>query len=136
MLFRSGPLYAHMRPTYHYDDLLILRDNADDKPLVDRALQRIHDLSLTAEVHRYRMTRVRIREYEEERKKLEDRLFELGRKQGESIRRLEAANVLHRLDEEMVEIRREEAAGLRRTEQRQQERGRTRGRRAGRGRPS
>ena len=138
----GGPLYAQQdfdafeRPTYQYDDLLLLKDNADNKALVDRALESIHDLSLTAEVHRYRMACVRARELEVERKKLEDRLFEYGRKQGESIRRLEAANVLARLDDEMVEIRRRESAALRARDEERETHRRTRGRRAGRGRPS
>ena len=65
---------------------------------MDRTLEHIHDRSLTAEVHRFRECNIMAAKYAEDIRKIEERMWEAGIMRDASIRRLEAANALGRLD--------------------------------------
>jgi hypothetical protein len=102
----ARPLYA--APLYHYDgkpmypasEMSLFNNSFEERARVDRCLDSIHDLSLTAEVHRYRaaeaeMTRVNQR--------IDDLIAALGEVTGKvtgSRRRLEMANAIERIEDE------------------------------------
>ena len=70
----------------------------------DSALEHIGDLSLTAEVTRYRETSRLFFQFQEEIRKIESRLWEAGQLKDASGRRLEGANALHRIEEALVDL--------------------------------
>ena len=59
----------------------------------------IHDLSLTAEVSRFREGSRLFFIYQEEIRKIEERMWEAGQLKDTSARRLEGANALNRIEE-------------------------------------
>ena len=108
----GGPLYAAPnhdqgdRPRYAPDDLWQFKPGADNSARFDLALDFIHDLSLTAEVLRFRETTSLFAQYQEDIHKLEARMWEAGQMKDASARRLEGANALYRIEEALVEINR------------------------------
>ena len=108
----SGPLHAAPdhdlgeRPRYTPDDLWQFKNGADNVARVDLALDFIHDLSLTAEVARFRETSWLFAQYQEDIRKIEVRMWKAGQMKDSSARRLEGANALHRIEEALVEINR------------------------------
>ena len=106
----GGPLYAipdhnqGERPRYAHDDFWRFKLGADDFDRFKSALEHIRDLSLTAEVTRYRETSRLFFQYQEEIRKIEERLWQAGQMKDTSGRRLEGANVLHRIEEALVDL--------------------------------
>ena len=108
----GGPLYAvpdhdqGERPRYAQDDFWRFKYGADDFDRFESALERIGDLSLTAEVARYREASRLFFQYQEEIRKIEDRLWQAGQLKDASGRRLEGANALHRIEEALEDLNR------------------------------
>ena len=108
----GGPLHAAPdhdlgeRPRYAPDDLWQFKSGADNAARVDLALDFIHDLSLTAEVARFRETSRLFAQYQEDIRKIEVRMWEARQMKDSSARRLEGANALHRIEEALVKINR------------------------------
>ena len=108
----GGPLHAAPdhdqgeRPRYTPDDLWQFKIGADNSACFDLALNFIHNLSLTAEVSRFRETSHLFTQYQEDIRKLEVRMWEAGQMKDASAHRLEGANALHRIEEALVEINR------------------------------
>ena len=106
----GGPLHATpdhdqgKRPRYAPDDLWQFKIGADNAACFDVALDFIHDLSLTAEVSRFRETSSLFTQYQEDIRKLKTRMWEAGQMKDASARRLEGANTLHRIEEALVKI--------------------------------
>ena len=80
----GGPLYAlpdhdsGERPRYAHDDLWWFKYGANERARFDNALEYIHDLSLTAEVARFREASRLFFTYQEEIRKIEERMWEAG----------------------------------------------------------
>ena len=108
----GGPLYAvpdhdqGERPRYAQDDFWCFKYGADDFDQFESALERIGDLSLTAEVARYREASRLFFQYQEEIRKIEERLWQAGQLKDASGRRLEGANALHRIEEALEDLNR------------------------------
>ena len=106
----GGPLYAlpdhdlRERPRYAHDDLWRFKLGSDEKARFDNALEYIHDLSLTAEVARFRETSRLFFVYQEEIRKIEERMWEAGQLKDASARRLESANTLNRIEAALQEL--------------------------------
>ena len=106
----GGPLYAvphhdqGERPWYAQDNLWCFKFGSDDFDRFESALEHIGDLSLTAEVTRYREASRLFFQYQEEIRKIEVRLWEAGQLKDASGRRLEGANTLHRIEEALVDL--------------------------------
>ena len=106
----GGPLYAipdhdqGERPQYAQDDLWCFKFSADDFDRFESPLEHIGDLSLTAEVTRYHEASRLFFQYQEEVRKVEDRMWQAGQLKDASGRRLEGANVLHRIEEALVDL--------------------------------
>jgi hypothetical protein len=84
-----------------YEILKMLEDDFQDAHHVDAALDRIPDLSLEAEVRRWRGLKKRIKGVHEQIQQLEDRLYSLGVDQRSCRQRLQNAKVINRVLEEM-----------------------------------
>ena len=108
----SGPLYTTPdhdvgdRPRYAPDNLWQFKLGADNFARFNTALDFIHDLSLMAEVARYRETLHLFTQYQEDIRRLEEHMWEAGQIRDSSARRLEGANALHRIEEALVEVNR------------------------------
>ena len=106
----GGPLYAipdhdqGERPQNAQDDLWHFKVGTDDFDRFESALEFLHDLSLTAKVMCYHETSCHFFQYQEEIRKIEDRMWQAGQLKDASMRRFEAANVLHRIEEALVEL--------------------------------
>ena len=106
----GGPLYAlpdhdlGERPWYAHDDLWRFKIGADEKARFDNALKYIHDLSLTAEVARFREASRLFFTYQEEIRKIEEHMWEAGQLKDASARRLEGANALSRIKAALQEL--------------------------------
>ena len=108
----GGPLYAvpdhdqGERPRYAQDDFWCFKYGADDFDRFKSALEHIGDLSLTAEVTHYREASRLFFQYQEEIRKIEERLWQAGQLKDASGRRLEGANALHRIEEALEDLNR------------------------------
>ena len=106
----GGPLYAipdHDQgecPWYTQDDLWRFKYSADDFDWFESALKHIGDLSLTAEVMHYHEASCLFLQYQEEIRKIEERMWQAGQLKDASGHRLEGANTLHRIDEALVDL--------------------------------
>ena len=106
----GGPLYAlpdHAlgeRPQYAHDNLWQFKIGSDEKARFDNALEYIHDLSLTAEVMRFREASRLFFTYQEEIRKIEERMWEVGQLKDASAHRLEGANALSRIESALQEL--------------------------------
>ena len=106
----GGPLHAipdhgqEVRPQYAHDNLWCFKYGADERAQFDNALDHIHDLSLIAEVARYREASRLFHMYQEEVRKIEERMWEAGQLQDASARRLEGANALDRIEAAAEEL--------------------------------
>ena len=106
----GGPLYAlpdhdlGERPRYAHDDLWRFKHGANERARFDNALEYIHDLSLTAEVSRFREASRLFFIYQEEIRKIEERMWEAGQLKDASARRLEGANALNRIEAALQEL--------------------------------
>ena len=106
----GGPLYAipdhdqGERPRYAQDDFWRFKFGADNFDRFEFTLEHIGDLSLTAEVTRYRETSRLFFQYQEEIRKIEECLWQAGQIKDTSGRRLEGANALHQIEEALVDL--------------------------------
>ena len=106
----GGPLYAvpdhdqGERPQYAQDDFWRFKFGADNFDRFESALERIGDLSLTAEVTRYHKASRLFFQYQEEIRKIKNCLWEAGQLKDASGRRLEGANALHRIEEALTDL--------------------------------
>ena len=85
---------------YPAADMVLFTEAFEDRARVDRCLDSLHDLSLSAEVHRYRLAD---REQQRLNQRIDDLIAALGEVQGKvagSRRRLEMANALERIEDE------------------------------------
>ena len=107
-----GPLYAvpdhdqGERPRYAQDYFWRFKYGTDDFDWFESALKHIGDLSLTAEVTRYHEASRLFFQYQEEMRKIEERLWQAGQLKDTSGRRLEGANALHSIEEALEELNR------------------------------
>jgi hypothetical protein len=93
-------------PPLTYEDLCILQHDNQRKGQVDHAIRRLKDLSLKAEIQRWRGMREHFTILNNRMKKLEDEVYELGIEQRACKTRLENANLMDRLLEEMAQDQR------------------------------
>ena len=106
----GGPLYAipdhnqGERPRYAQDDFWCFKFGADDFDRFESALEHIGDLSLTAEVTRYREASRLFFQYQEDIHKIKVCMCEAGQLKDASGHRLEGANALHRIEEALVDL--------------------------------
>ena len=106
----GGPLHAipdhdqGEHPWYAHDDLCHFKYGADERAQFNNALEHIHDLSLTAEVVRFREVSHLFFVYQEEVCKIEERMWEAGQLKDASARRLEGANTLDRIEAAAEEL--------------------------------
>ena len=106
----GGPLYAvpdhnqGERPRYAQDDFWHFKYGADDFDWFELALEHIGNLSLTAKVTRYHKASRLVFQYQEEIRKIEERLWQASQLKDASGRRLEGANTLHRIEEALVDL--------------------------------
>ena len=106
----GGPLYAlpdhdlGERPWYAHDDLWRFKVGSDEKARFDNVLEYIHDLSLTAEVERFREASHLFCIYQEEIRKIKERMWEAGQLKDASACRLEGANTLNRIEAVLQEL--------------------------------
>jgi len=102
----SKPLYA--APIYHYDgkpvyrapQLEALKLGAEGQEQTDRNLRRLKDPSLEAEVHRFRVMAQELERLEEAIAQGEDRWGEMAGMHCRTIRRLEMADALARIQDQ------------------------------------
>ena len=106
----GGPLYAlpnhdlGERPWYTHDDLWRFKIGSDEKARFDNALEYIHNLSLTAEVTRFQEASRLFFIYQEEIRKIKERMWEAGQLKDASAHRLEGANALNRIEAALQEL--------------------------------
>ena len=106
----GGPLYAlpdhdlGERPRYAHDDLWWFKIGSNERARFDNALEYIHDLSLTAEVTQFREASRLFFTYQEEIRKIEERMWEAGQLKDTSARRLEGANTQNRIEAALQEL--------------------------------
>ena len=106
----GGPLYTvpdHDQgdcPRYAQDDFWRFKYGTDDFDQFESALEHIGNLSLTAEVTRYRKASRLFFQYQEEIHKIKEHLWQAGQLKDASGRRLEGANALHRIEEALVDL--------------------------------
>jgi len=100
----SKPLYASPvykfdgKPTYAQADLDYLKINAPGWEMTDRLISRANDLSLTAEVHRFRVIDAEIDRMNQVLAENEDAWGQLAAAQLGVIRRLEMADAIGRIN--------------------------------------
>jgi len=102
----TKPLYA--APIFHYDgkpvyraqELEMLKKDAEGAEQTNCMIHRLHDPSLTTEVHCFCMVSQELERLEEAMVKSEDRWGELAAMQVKTIRRLEMADALMRIKEQ------------------------------------
>ncbi len=102
----SKPLYAS--PIYHYDrkpiyttqELETLKVDAEGREQTDCMIHRLHDPSLTVEVHHFHMVLQELDQVEEALIDNEDQWGELAAMKLKMIQRLEMADALQRLQEQ------------------------------------
>ena len=106
----GGPLYAlpdhdlGERPRYAHDDLWQFKIGTDEKARFNNALEYIHNLSLTAEVARFWEVSRLFFVYQEEIRKIKERMWEAGQLKDASACRLEGANALTRIEAALQEL--------------------------------
>ena len=102
----SKPLYA--APIFHYDgkpvyrapQLEALKLGAEGQERTDRMIRRLNDPSLEAEVHRFRVMAQELERLEEAIAQGEDRWGEMAGMHCRTIRRLEMADALARIQDQ------------------------------------
>ena len=82
---------------------------SDERVRFDNALEYIHDLLLTEEVTQFREVSHLFFVYQEEIRKIEERMWEAGQLKDASAHRLEGANALNRIEVALQELDRQMA---------------------------
>jgi hypothetical protein len=96
----AEPQYDEPSPTYTDDDLVFLDQNSAFRQSVDTACMAMNDLTVTAEVHRYRCLQAGYEAKEEELKKKIAKLDKLGSMRRQCVLRLQRANAIKRIEDE------------------------------------
>ncbi len=102
----TAPLYAAPifrydgKPVYRSQELEFLKMEAEGKEQMDRMLRRLNDPSLVAEVHRFHIMTQELARLEEAIAEGEDRWGELAAMQCRTIRRLEMADAINRIQDQ------------------------------------
>jgi len=102
----TKPLYAapifhyNGKPVYKAQQLEALKSGAEGQEQTDRMIHRLNDPSLAAEVHRFRVTSQELGRLEEAIAESEDRWGEIASMHCRTIRRLEMANALARIQDQ------------------------------------
>ena len=91
-------------PQYAHDNLWCFKYGAGKQAQFDNALEHIHDLLLTAEVTHFREASHLFFVYQEEVRKVQERMWEAGQLRDASAHRLEGANVLDRIEAAAEEL--------------------------------
>ncbi len=100
----SKPLYAapvykfEGKPTYTAAELDYLKVDAQGREMTDRLIDRTHDISLKAEIHRYRILTTELERMEEVLVENEDAWGQLAAAKLGVIRRLEMADAVAQVD--------------------------------------
>ncbi len=102
----TKPLYA--APIFHYDgkpvyraeQLKVLKQGAEGQDQTDRMVRRLNDPSLAAEVHRFRTMAQELERLKDAIAEGEDRWGELAGMHCKTIRRLEMADALARIQDQ------------------------------------
>jgi len=102
----TKPLYA--APIFHYDGkpvywaelLAKLKIGAEGQDQMDRMIRRLNDPSLAAEVHQFRVMAQKLERLEESIAESKDRWGELAGQHCRTIRRLEMADALARIQDQ------------------------------------
>ena len=100
----GGPLYAlpdhnqGERPQYTHNDLWHFKYGADERARFNNELEHLHDLSLTAQVACFCEASRFFFVYQEEVRKIKERMWEAGQLKDVSTHRLEGSNVLNRIE--------------------------------------
>ncbi len=102
----SKPLYTS--PIYHYDrkpvytaqELEVLKADAEGKGQTDHMIHHLHNPLLTAEIHHFHMVSQELNHVEEAMVDNEDQWGELAVMKLKTIRRLEMADALQRIQEQ------------------------------------
>jgi len=100
LLYASLIYHYDRKPTYKAQELEMLKMDAEGKEQTDCMLHCLHDLSLMAEVHRFRMVTQELNRVEEVMIDNEDQWGELATMKLKMIRRLEMADALQRMQEQ------------------------------------
>jgi len=102
----TKPLYAEPifhyngKPIYRAEQLKALKQGAEGQDQTDRMIRRLNDPSLMAEVHRFRTMAQELERVEEAIAENEDRWGELAAMHCKTIRRLEMADALSRIQDQ------------------------------------
>ena len=88
------------KPTYRAEQLEALKQGAEGQDQTDRMVRRLNDPSLTAEVHRFRAMAHELERVEDAIAENEDRWGELAALHCKTIRRLEMADTLARIQDQ------------------------------------
>ncbi len=100
----SKPLYASPvylyegKPTYRTEELDYLKANAQEREMTNRMIARVSDLSLTAEVHRFRVVTAELERMEQVLIENEEGWGQLAAAKLGAIRRLEMADAVERIN--------------------------------------
>jgi len=91
----TAPVFRYDgKPVYRVQDLEVLKEKAEEVEQTNRMIQHLHNPSLTAEIHRFRMISNEIKHIEEAMAAQEDQWGEVAALQVAMIRRLEMADAL------------------------------------------
>jgi len=99
-LYAAPIFHYNGKPVYKAQELEILKMKAEGKEQTDRMLRRLHDPSLTVEVHRFCMMLQELEHLEEAIAESEDRWGELASMQCKMIQRLEMADALSHIQDQ------------------------------------
>src|SRR6266702_4035958 len=100
----SKPLYAmpvyrfESKPVYPVASLDYLKADAQGREMTDRLIDRMHDISLKAEVHRFRVITTELDRMEQVLVENEDTWGQLAAAKLGAIQRLEMADAIERID--------------------------------------
>src|SRR6202012_5269968 len=106
----SKPLFAtpqyslSLRPKYPQEDLILFEAGYNERPKIDRVVKDTKDRSLEAEIHRYRVASMEEHRVTKRLEELEQTLGVIRSHKLGSIRRLEAAGALERIEEAQRQV--------------------------------
>ena len=105
MYLYAEPVYGgdteEMRPKYRPRELSVLGTRAVIQPTLDEAVRALKNELLKAEIHRYRTLEMDVKRLELMIGRHEDHLFKVGKAMRKCVRRLEMADAVSRIKEEM-----------------------------------
>jgi len=99
-LYTAPIFHFDRKPTYKAQELEILKMEAEGQGQMDHMIKRLHNPSLTAEVHHFRIIGEELARLEEAISESEDRWGELAGMHCKMICRLEMVDMLTRIQEQ------------------------------------